>query len=154
MKSVNHPMSTCIKSRTDTGTLELTPANQDARASLCLCPWGVRAFVETYQAALEGAPNQVVGRSKAGTIAALVQLYLASRQWKALASQSQRTYRHILDHFVAEHRQRLVNQMEARHVDKIIAAKAETPAAANKLRKLLSLLMRVAIWKVGARTIP
>jgi integrase len=35
--------------------------------------------------------------------------------------------------------------MEARHVEAIIAAKASTPAAANKLRKLLGLLMRVAI---------
>jgi integrase len=37
------------------------------------------------------------------------------------------------------------DKMEARHVEAIIAAKASTPAAANKLRKLLGLLMRVAI---------
>jgi hypothetical protein len=35
--------------------------------------------------------------------------------------------------------------MEAQHVEALIAAKASTPAAANKLRKLLLLLMRVAI---------
>ena len=35
--------------------------------------------------------------------------------------------------------------MQAKHVAKILADKAGTPAAANKLRKLLSLLMRVAI---------
>src|SRR5262249_30892945 len=71
--------------------------------------------------------------------------YYASRFWTALSLQSQRTYRHILDHFVEEHGHRLVRQMEARHVEAIIAAKASTPAAANKLRKPLGLLMRVAI---------
>jgi integrase len=108
-------------------------------------PVGSRAFVEAYQAALEDGPPVIAGRTKAGTFAALVALYYASRQWLALAPQSQRTYRHILDHFVAEHGHRLVAQMEAKHVEAIIAAKASTPSAANKLRKLLLLLMRVAI---------
>lgn len=35
--------------------------------------------------------------------------------------------------------------MEAKHVEALLAAKQATPAAANKLRKLLALLMRVAI---------
>lgn len=35
--------------------------------------------------------------------------------------------------------------MEAKHVDAIMDAKAATPVAANRLRKLLSLLMRIAI---------
>jgi integrase len=35
--------------------------------------------------------------------------------------------------------------MEAKHVEALLAARATTPAAANKLRKLLALLMRVAI---------
>ena len=108
-------------------------------------PIGSRAFVEAYQAALESAPQRIDGRTKSGTIAALVALYYASRQWQALSPQTQRTYRHILDHLIAEHGHRLVKQMEAKHVEAILAAKASTPAAANKLRKVLLLLMRVAI---------
>jgi integrase len=108
-------------------------------------PIGSRAFVEAYQAAIEGAPQPVSGRTKPGTIAALVEHYYASRLWTELSPQSQRTYRHILDHFVREHGHRLVKQMEAKHVEAIIGSKASTPTAANKLRKLLGLLMRVAI---------
>ena len=107
-------------------------------------PIGSTTFVEAYQAALEGA-IKIKGRTKPGSIAAMVHLYYGSQLWKDLSPQSQRTYRHILDHFVDEHGHRLVAQMEAKHVAKIIADKAGTPAAANKLRKLLSLLMRVAI---------
>src|SRR5262245_66621327 len=66
-------------------------------------PIGSRAFLEAYHAALEAAPQPVRGRTKPGSIAALVQLYYASSLWSDLAPQSQRTYRHILDHFVAEH---------------------------------------------------
>ena len=88
---------------------------------------------------------KVEGRTKAGSIAALVHLYYGSQLWSDLSPQSQRTYRHILHHFVDEHGHRLVAEMQAKHVAKILADKAGTPAAANKLRKLLSLLMRVAI---------
>jgi integrase len=35
--------------------------------------------------------------------------------------------------------------MEAKHVEALLAARATTPAAANKLRKLLALSMRIAI---------
>jgi hypothetical protein len=108
-------------------------------------PIASRAFLEAYQAALEDAPQPVEGRTKSGTVAALVALYYASRQWAGLAPQSKRTYRHILDHLVADHGHRLVKQMEAKHVEALLAAKQATPAAANKLRKLLALLMRVAI---------
>ena len=107
-------------------------------------PIGSRAFVEAYQAALEVAPK-IIGRNKDGSFAALVQLYYGSRRWATLSPQSQRTYRHILDHFVEEHGHRLVKQMEAKHVEAIISSKAATPTAANKLRKLLSVLMRLAI---------
>src|SRR5262249_42144607 len=75
----------------------------------------------------------------------LVEHYYASRFWAGLSQQSKRTYRHILDHLVREHGHRLVKQMEAKHVEAILAAKVSTPAASNKLRKLLLLLMRVAI---------
>src|SRR5262245_35638072 len=78
-------------------------------------PIGSKAFVEAYQTALEGAVK-VEGRTKPGSFAALVNLYYASQLWSDLSPQSQRTYRHILDHFLDEHGHRLVSQMEAKHV--------------------------------------
>jgi integrase len=117
-------------------------------------PIGSRAFVEAYQNALEAGPLPIVSNARPGTTAALVGLYYSSQLWKELSPQSQRTYRHILDRFVAEHGHRRVAQLEAKHVEAIIAAKASTPAAANKLRKLLSLLMRVAIVQGWRRSNP
>jgi hypothetical protein len=87
----------------------------------------------------------VEGRAASGTVAALVKLYYASPEWLTLALQSQRTYRNILESFVAEHGDKSVRALEREHVKAMVNAKAATPAAANKFRKLLSVLMRVAI---------
>jgi integrase len=76
-----------------------------------------------------------------------VQIYYASDEWTALAPQSQRTYRHILEHFREEHGERPVALLERDHVKAMVSAKAATPAAANKFRKLLSVLMQVAVDK-------
>jgi hypothetical protein len=115
-------------------------------------PIGCRAFLEAYQAALEEAPK-IIGRSQAGSIAALVQLYLGSQLWKELSPQSQRTYRHILDHFVAGHGHRLVAQMEAKHVAKIIADKAESRPPPTSCASSYRCSCAWPSWKVGERTI-
>jgi integrase len=107
-------------------------------------PIGSRQFLEAYQAALAEA-SSTVGRAASGTVAALVKLYYASPEWLTLALQSQRTYRNILESFVAEHGDKSVRALEREHVKAMVNAKAATPAAANKFRKLLSVLMRVAI---------
>jgi integrase len=111
-------------------------------------PWpiGSREFVEAYQAALADSPTPIgQSRIKPGSINALVQLYYASPEWTALASQSQRTYRHILEHFRAEHGDKPVSLLGREHVKVMVDAKAATPAAANKFRKLLHVLMHVAV---------
>jgi integrase len=59
-----------------------------------------------------------------------------------------------LDSFVLEHGHRSVAQLEPKHVEALIAEKASKPAAANKLRKLLSLLMREAIVQGWRQTNP
>jgi integrase len=111
-------------------------------------PWpiGSREFVEAYEAALADSPIPIgQSQTKPGSINALVQLYYVSPEWAALASQSQRTYRHILEHFRVEHGDKPVNAIKREHVKAMVAAKAATPAAANKFRKLLLVLMRLAV---------
>ena len=108
-------------------------------------PIGSRVFVEAYEQALEAAPERIKGKAKAGTIAALVDLYCRSRKWTDLSPSSQRSYRYILKPFVAEHGHRLVAQMEAKHVDAIMNGMVSTPVAANRIRKLLSAMMKMAI---------
>ena len=108
-------------------------------------PVGSRAFLEAYHAALEAEPEPIRGKAKPRTIAALVDLYCHSRKWTDLSQGSQRTYRYVLEPFVREHGHRLVAQMEAKHVDAIMEARASTPVAANRLRKLLQATMKLAI---------
>jgi integrase len=108
-------------------------------------PVGSKAFLEAYHAALEAMPTQVQGTAKAGTWAALVNLYYGRKEFSDLGEGSKDTYRNTLDPFVRKHGHRLVHQMEAKHVDAIMQERAETPAAANRLRKLMNQLMRLAI---------
>jgi hypothetical protein len=113
-------------------------------------PWpiGTREFVEAYQAALASFPEPIgQSRIKPGSINALVALYYNSPEWEALAPQSKRTYRNILERFREEHGDKPVALLRREHVKDMVAAKAGTPAAANKFRKLLLVLMRFAIDK-------
>jgi len=113
-------------------------------------PWpiGSREFVEAYQAAMADTPLPIgQSRIRPGSINALVQVYYASAEWVALAPQSQRTYRHILEHFREEHGEKPVALLGREHVKAMVDAKASTPAAANKFRKLLLVLMRLAVEK-------
>jgi Phage integrase central domain len=110
-------------------------------------PVGSRAFLEAYQAALEAEPEPIMGKAKPRTIAALVDIYCHSRKWTTLSPSSQRSYRYTLESFVAEHGHRRVDQMEAKHVAAIMEARAETPVSANRIRKLLQAMMKIAIMQ-------
>jgi integrase len=113
-------------------------------------PWpiGSRDFVEAYQAAITDNASPIgLRRTKPGSINALVQVYYRSSEWMRLSPQSQRTYRHILEHFRSEHGDKPVALIGRHHVKAMIDSKAATPAAANKFRKLLSVLMRIAVDK-------
>jgi integrase len=54
---------------------------------------------------------------------------------------------YILEHFRAEHGDKPVALIGRDHVKAMVSAKSATPAAANKFRKLLLVLMRVAVDK-------
>ena len=110
-------------------------------------PVGSRAFLEAYHAALEAEPAPIKGKAKPRTIAALVDLYCHSRKWTDLSASSQRSYRYTLKSFVAEHGHRLVADMQAKHVAAIMELKGSTPVTANRLRKLLQVMMRMAIMQ-------
>ena len=108
-------------------------------------PIGSKAFVEAYQNAVEASPAPVQGKTKSGTIGALIDLYCRSRKWTDLSASSQRTYRYVLEPFRREFGHWPVKGLEAKHLDAIMDARAATPVAANRLRKLLSVMMRMAI---------
>ena len=116
-----------------------------ARVALPGLP-GSAEFMEAYQAAIKGKPLPVgASRTQPGSISALVVAYYGSAEFKRLAPLSARTYRNILERFRAEHGEKPVALLQANHVRRMVADKAETPAAANRLLQMLRQVLRFAV---------
>ena len=108
-------------------------------------PWSPQ-FMAEYAAAMEGDKTEI-GKKQTlpGSIAALVASYYRSADYSGLADSTKRVVRNILERFRAEHGDKRVAHLEKRHVQKIMADKAETPDAANRLLRLMRTLMEHAV---------
>jgi integrase len=107
---------------------------------------GSAEFMTAYQAALAGAPLPIgAARTQQGSLSALVVAYYGSAEFRALSPISTKTYRNVLERLRAEHGDKPVALLQPSHVRRLVAARAETPAAANRLLQLLRQLMRFAI---------
>ena len=109
---------------------------------------GTAEFMDAYQAALAGeAARAPIGaaRTVPGTISAAVVIYLASSAFASLAPESRRTRRNILERFRAEHGDKRIALLQRMHIDRMVAAKAETPAAARNFLSTLRVLMAQCI---------
>ena len=108
-------------------------------------PWSPN-FMAAYEKATEGEKISA-GRSKVipGSISALVASFYRTSEWKGLGDSTKATYRGIIERFREEHGDKRVAKMERQHVQKFIGTKAETPAAANNLLRMVHLLMRHAV---------
>jgi integrase/recombinase XerD len=107
---------------------------------------GSDEFMAAYQSALDSAPRAEIGanRTKPGTIDALIVHYLKSDAFtKALAGETQRMRRNILDRFRTKHGAKRVVTLERRNVVKIIEGKK--PHAQKNWLKTLRGLMLFAI---------
>ena len=83
-----------------------------------------------YQAALGQVPRIEIGagRTRPGSIDALIAAYLKSGAFtKALADETQRMRRNILDRFRSEHGGKMAATLERRHVVRLIEKKDTTP---------------------------
>lgn len=115
------------------------------RRALPGLPWSPQ-FMAEYAAAMEGDKVEVGKRQTLpGSVAALVASYYRSADYSGLADTTKRAVRNILENFRADHGDKRVAHMEKRHVLKIMADKAETPDAANRLLRLIRALMGHAI---------
>jgi integrase len=114
---------------------------------------GSAEFMEAYRAASGKADPIVIGasRTKVGTVAATVGMYLASAGFANLADETRRTRRNILERFRQQYGDLPVALIEQRHVQRMIDAKADTPSAARNLLNMLRALMQFAI-KAKIRT--
>ena len=101
-------------------------------------------------------PQREIGaqRTKPGSISALVAKFYRSAEWANLSDTTKNTYRGIIERFRTEHGDKPVAQLERRHVRDILAKKAETPAAANNLLRMIRRLMRFAIDEEWRRVDP
>lgn len=110
-------------------------------------PWSPE-FMEAYQAAVEDAPRIKAGekRVKPGTIDDLVVRYYSTSWWKNGIKDSTRdVYRNIIERFREKHGHKRVAKIRHYHVTAILEAKSETPAAANRLRKILNKMFKFAV---------
>jgi hypothetical protein len=82
--------------------------------------------------------------SQKGTIAKLVAAYYGSAEWKALGQSSKYTHRRILSRFAQQYGEGPVAELETHHINAILDAAADHPAAANNLRDRPNLLMKFA----------
>ncbi|RBO51992.1 hypothetical protein DSD19_16955 [Rhodovulum sp. BSW8] len=110
--------------------------------------YGSEEFTRRYEAALEGHRTRGLigaGRTVPGSVSALVASFYMSPEFLNLADNTKRVYRGLIEPFRQEYGKQPVKLMQRRHVAAILAKKAETPAAANNLRKRLIQLLDHAV---------
>lgn len=108
---------------------------------------GSAEFMDAYQAALagEGEKPKSAKAPAPGSMSALIEAYYRSADFRQLRDSTKTTYRGIIERFRAEHGSKPVRLLQAEHIRRMLEKKLDTPAAANRLLKLLHLLMRQAI---------
>ena len=110
-------------------------------------PWSPE-FMSAYTAAMNDGPQKLsvgAGRTKPGTINALIVALYSSTEFQGWSRETQRTRRNILERFRAEHGDKTVANLQPKHVADMVAGKAATPAAARNFRKTLSAAMKFAV---------
>jgi integrase len=112
--------------------------------------YGSDEFVRRYEDALMRQKRRADAAAH-GSITWLVASYYRSPAYQNLGASTRRVYRGALEKFREAHGAKMVATLERRHVMRLMAEKAETPHAANFLRRMLHALMGHAI-DLGLRT--
>lgn len=115
------------------------------RAPLPGLPWSPD-FMAAYELAAQGEKAEIgKAKSKPGTIGALVASYYRTSDFTNLSDVTKRTYRNILERFRAEHADKRVAMLQRQHIQKLVNDRAATPSAANRLLRMIHILMRHAV---------
>jgi len=112
---------------------------------------GTPEFTEAYYAWLNSKPAIAQDRAKPGSFDDLIARFYRENAWARLNPSTQETYRGILERFRETYGDRSAATMTARHITTLMGKMAETPTAANNLRKRLGQLFALAI-NLGWRT--
>lgn len=105
---------------------------------------GTPEFMAELARAIEALPPEPAPRFAPGTFNALIASYKRSKRWSQMKATSQQMRGNALARFAAKHGDKPVDRLEPRHIDKWMGEMAETPHAANDLRKMLNQLMKHA----------
>lgn len=106
------------------------------------------AFMAVYTKAISGERRDLeIGKSKTipGSFSDLIAKYYQTPEFNNLAAITQRTYRNDIERFRSRHGDKSVAGLTTDHIEKLIAERADRPAAANRLRKTLKILMAFAV---------
>lgn len=115
------------------------------RSALPGLPWSPQ-FMAAYELAAQGDKVEVgKARSKPGTIGALIASYYRTSDFTSLGEITKKTYRNILERFRVEHADKRVAMLQRHHILKIMGDRAATPSAANRLLRMIHILMRHAV---------
>jgi integrase len=117
---------------------------------------GSPEFMAAYHCAVEHAKptEKKAGAPAAGSINAAAISWYSSPAFTRLKPTTQIVYRRILDRFREEFGNRPIALLQPEHVTAILEKRADTPAAANHLLRMLRLMMKHAISKKMIRTDP
>ena len=111
-------------------------------------PWSPE-FMAAYAQALDGAkpvPQNIgAGRTAPGSFDALCIAYYRSPEFCGLKAITQTEYRQLIERLRADYGKLPIRSLERRHIKALMAAKAETPMAANNFLKVMRILLNCAV---------
>jgi hypothetical protein len=110
-------------------------------------PYGSPAFKSAYEAALNGA-KAPRSPSEQGTVGWLIEQYLGGLGYRNLSASRKRSIRGELDWLREKAGKYHFARLDVRHVEALMAKKSG-PAAANTVKKNLSMLFNYASKKLG-----
>ena len=111
-------------------------------------------FVRRYEAALQAQKTKgMIGadRTRPGSLAALVASWKASPTYRGWEKSTKITYGSVAERLREAHGDKRVSHLQTHHVAKLMAEKADRPTAANRIRKVMAMLLDHAI-DMGWRT--
>jgi integrase len=110
---------------------------------------GSREFMAAYQQCLDTMPTPAerpkASRVEKGSMSDLIVRYYNSASFRNLAPLTQSSYRNEIRKIDEAHGAKPVAMLDRKGIKLLIAKKAETPGAANKLLRTLKMLMKFAI---------
>jgi integrase len=119
---------------------------------------GTPEFMTAYQSALEAMPVEKESRKRgdAGTFDRLVQDYFSSPEFLSLQPRTRYTYRNTIERLLEDEKigHRLVRQITRQHIQRMVAKRAATPAAANAILKTIRILIHFDMDNEGRKDDP